>query len=136
MEQDKPVGNWTRSLSVVVLSVMLCGCTGGYVGRARMLYQEGRYLESAELLASREHGLIEQPLRRQAEYAAYRGLANLELGNYPEAMRWMNFAYEIERRFPGTLTPEDRRDLDPGWWTLLARMGIAPPAPGLARAIR
>jgi hypothetical protein len=125
VDHSKPLASLARAMTVAAVCMLLCGC-GGYVSRGRMLYQEGRYIEAAEVLASREHELTEQPLRRQGEYAAYRGLANLELGNYPEAMRWMNFAYEIERRFPGTLRPEFRKDLDPGWWTLLQRMGLTP----------
>ncbi len=123
-------------LVALALGAMLCSC-GGYVARGRRLYHEGRYIESAEVLQRHEEDLVDESPRRQAEYATYRGLSNLVLGNYPEAHRWMNFAWEVERRFPGALRPEHRVDLERGWWELSRRISpvAAPSAPGSVTAV-
>jgi hypothetical protein len=106
------------------------------VARGRRLYWEGRYIESADLLARNENRLVDETPRRQAEYATYRGLSNLVLGNYPEAHRWMAYAYAIEQRAPGTLRAEFRADLDRGWGELMRRMGIGPAPQPVAGAPR
>jgi len=111
------------------MSCMLLMACGGYVTRGRHLYREGRYIESAELLARHERELGDESPRRQAEYATYRGLSNLVLGNYPEAHRWMAFAFEIARRYPGALRPDIRLELEQGWWELTMHMGPKPAGP-------
>lgn len=108
-----------------VIAALLLSC-GGYVARGRHLYQEGRYIESADVLARHERDLVDESPRRQAEYATYRGLSNLVLGNYPESYRWLSFAYAIEQRFPGALRPAYRIDLDHGWRELMRRAGTVP----------
>jgi hypothetical protein len=111
---------------VVALACLALSACGSYVTRGRYLYREGRYIESAEVLARHERELVGESPRRQAEYAIYRGLSNLVLGNFPEAQRWMGFAYELERRFPGALRPEHKLELDQGWWELTMRLGPRP----------
>lgn len=114
-----------------LLAFTLTSC-GGYVARGRRLYDEGRYIESAEVLARHERDLRAEPPRRQVEYATYRGLSMLVLGNYPEAHRWMQFAYDVERSYPGSLQPAWRRDLDQGWHQLQMRTppaGFGAPSP-------
>ena len=110
---------WRVWLALGCLALSSCG---SYVTRGRYLYREGRYIESAEVLAFHERELVRESPRAQAEYATYRGLSNLVLGNYPEARRWMGFAYELERRYPGALKPEHRLELDQGWWQLTTRL--------------
>ena len=108
---------------LVVLGFGACtvSCSSGYVSRGRSLYYEGRFLESAEVLALHEREFGQQPVKRQAEYATYRGLSMLVLGDYPQAHRWLATAYEIERVAPGSLRPEYRFDLDRGWGELAIR---------------
>lgn len=95
-------------------------------------------MESAELLAEYEPNIVSESPRRQAEYATYRGLSNLVVGNMPEAHRWMAFAYELERRFPGSLRPEFKLELDQGWWELARHLGPNPTmqVPANAQAVR
>ena len=116
-------GRWALAAAIGCLSVTACS---NYVARGRSLYREGRYIESAELLAVHEVDLREQSPRKLAEYATYRGLSNLVLGNYPEAHRWMTYAYQIERGYPGALRADQRLELDQGWWELTMRMGPHP----------
>ncbi len=113
------------SLVVGMLAMLTMSC-GGYVARGRRLYHEGRYIESAEVLQRHEHDVRREPPPRQAEYATYRGLSMLVLGNYPEAHRWMRFAYQVEQTHPGSMQPAWRRDLDQGWHQLRQRMRTHP----------
>lgn len=115
----------SRVLLLAALAFVLSSC-GGYVARGRHLYHEGRYIESAEVLQRHEANLRAEPPPRQAEYATYRGLSMLVLGNYPEAHRWMQFAYEVERVHPGSMRPAWRRDLDRGWQQLQTQMRAHP----------
>lgn len=115
---------WVLLLGLLAFGVSSCG---GYVARGRRLYHEGRYIESAEVLQRHEHDLRAEPPSRQAEYATYRGLSMLVLGNYGEAHRWMQLAYIIERNYPGALQPMWRRDLDQGWHQLQLRQQSQPP---------
>ena len=110
-------------LLAAILALWVTSC-GGYVTRGRKLYHEGRYIESAEVLQRHENDLRAEPPPRQAEYATYRGLSMLVLGNYPEAHRWMRFAYEVERSHPGAMQPAWRRDLDQGWKQLQLQMRV------------
>ena len=116
-----------RGILLVAAASMLLSACGGYVARGRRLYHEGRYIESADVLARHEGDSRGEPPRRQAEYATYRGLSMLVLGNYPEAHRWMQFAYSIEEKYPGSLRPEFRTDLDRGWMQLQPRLHPMPP---------
>lgn len=114
------------SLFMVVTALLLSSC-GGYVARGRHLYREGRYIESSEVLARFENEVGQEPPKRRAEYATYRGLSSLVLGNYPDAHRWMAYAYEVIRYHPDALRPEYRRELDRGWWELSSRLAAPPP---------
>ncbi len=117
---EQPVAHRRTALLIVVVVLGGVGC-GGYVHRGRHLYQEGRYIEAAEVLEQNERRVAEETPSQQAEYATYRGLSMLILGNYPEASRWMTFAYSLERARPGTLKPERKVELDRGWNELSMR---------------
>ena len=119
---------WHRWLAVGALCSLVVSC-GGSISRAGQLYGEGRIIESEELLKAHERRLADESPRRQAEYGAYRGLSCLVLGNYVEARKWMTFAYALERRYPGALRPDLRRQLDQGWQQLIQHLA-AEPVPG------
>lgn len=113
------------------LALLLAGCTS-YVQRGRTLYQEGRYLESAEVLARHERELGSEQPQHRAQYATYRGLSMLVLGNYAEAHRWLGYAYALEQSRPGLIPRDVRMELDRGWREL-TRLGYVAPAPEPAR---
>ena len=91
------------------------GCGGGYIGGAKRAYGQGRYLEAAEKLGQHENEVGELSPLRQADYGIYRGLSLMRLNDYPAATYWFEFVYDVERRSPGTLRPEQQRELDQGW---------------------
>jgi hypothetical protein len=67
--------------------------------------------------------------RERAEYATYRGLTLLSLGDLRNAQRWLAFAYEVEEATPGALKPEQREELNFGWESLSDRLRAGPPPP-------
>lgn len=115
--------------SLLALVVFLAACTSGHVKRGALLYSEGRYIEAAEVFEQTEYLLEDSDTRERAEYAAYRGLTLLGLGDLRQAHRWMAYAYQIEALHPGSLRPEERERLDQGWSDLGERMQRTPELP-------
>lgn len=101
------------------LALCLClglfGCGGGNIGRAKTAYRQGRYLEAAERLQAEEPAVIELSEKNQAEYGLYRGLSLMMLGDAQGAQEWLAFTYNVERRRPGTLPPDQRALLEQSW---------------------
>jgi hypothetical protein len=116
---------------VLLAASLLAGC-GGYVGRARRAYAEGRYLEAHERLAQHEHEVSRLSPRKQAEYGLYRGQALLMLGDHAGAHQWLSFSYDVQRAEPRALGDEERYELDRAWARLAAALaaaqGVALPA--------
>ena len=105
--------------------------------RGAALYGEGRYIEAAEVFEKTEYMLEGSDPRERAEYAAYRGLTLLGLGDLRYAQRWMAYAYQVEKLHPGSLRPAERDKLDAGWSELgnrLDRTPALPSTPGTALA--
>ncbi len=90
--------------------LFLIGC-GGYLGHAQRAYQDGRYLEVAENLGDHEDEVPALSPRKQVSYGLYRGLSLMRLGDRDGAERWLDFAEQIEAKQPGTLRPEEKREL-------------------------
>ena len=117
-------------LSVLaVATLVVVGCTGGYLKRGTALYEEGRYIEAADVFEKTEYLLEDAAARERAEYAAYRGLTLLALGDLDHAHRWMAYAYQVEQTHPGALRDDPREALDVGWEDLGERMQQEPPPP-------
>ncbi len=106
-----------RLLLVCGVAFALLACEG-YVRRGSALYADGRYIEAAEVFERTEDRLTASSRREQAEYGLYRGMTLLVLGDVENARRWLAYAYEIERKNPGTLRPDRRTLLDRGWFEL------------------
>jgi tetratricopeptide (TPR) repeat protein len=104
----------------------LASCSG-YVKRGSSLYADGRYVEAAEVFERTEYRLNEAEPRERAEYAMYRGMTLLVLGDLRGAQRWLAYAYEVERHTPGSLRADRRALLDRGWFELGQRLRSEPP---------
>jgi len=98
-------------LGSTLLLLFSVGC-GGYLGSAQRAYQDGRYLEAAEKLEDHEDEVAELSPRKQVSYGLCMGLALMMLGDRDGAERWLGFAEAIEARQPGTLRPDERRELE------------------------
>jgi hypothetical protein len=110
------------------LAAFALGC-GGYIGGAKRAYHEGRYLEAAEKLHQHEPEINDLPPRKQADYGIYFGLSLLKLGDYAGAYRWFSFAHAVDRHRPGTLSAEQRGELDQGFWQLAQTPAAVPVFP-------
>ena len=128
-----------RGIRVVgpVVMVLWLGACSSHVRHGSALYAEGRYVEAAEVFEHTEPRLTRASSREKAEYGTYRGLTLLVLGDIRNAHRWLAYAYEVERFFPGSLRPRQRAALDRGWLELgacLELLRLQPSAPPTAVA--
>jgi hypothetical protein len=114
--------------SSLLLLVFSAGC-GGYLGSAQRAYDDGRYLEAAEKLGDHEDEVAELSPRKQVSYGLYMGLSLMRLGDRDGAARWLGFAEEIEAKRPGTLRPDEKREIEAarGQLAVLSEKAKAPP---------
>ena len=109
-------------------------CAAPYVNRGATLYEHGRYIEAAEVFERTEYRLAESPDGERARYALYRGLTFVQLGDLGHARLWLSYAYQVERKEPGTLGKAELGIIESAWAEVEA--GGAPPAgPGAVAAV-
>jgi hypothetical protein len=102
-----------RSLSMLAVAV-LAGCAGP-LSRAESQFNEGRYPEAKETLATLEGESRGWNDSQRAEYALYRGLTLAALGDREHAGTWLREARAIDDAHPGSLSPENARRLKAGF---------------------
>jgi hypothetical protein len=71
----------------------------------------GRYAEAKQAFVGLEEATRSWDDRRRAEYALYRGLTALALGDRSEGGAWLARAVRLEDEHPGSLAQEDARRL-------------------------
>jgi hypothetical protein len=123
---------WRGAALAAWLAVSACS---GYVKRGSALYADGRYVEAAEVFERTEHRLEEASPRERAEYALYRGMTLLVLGDLRNCHRWLAYAYQVEKSVPGSLRGDRRGLLDRGWFELGQRLRAETPEERPATAI-
>ncbi len=106
----------------------MVGCSS-HLERGRTLYANGRYIEAAEVFEHTGSRLGQCTVREKTEYSTYRGLTLLGLGDLGNAHRWLAYAYQLERLYPGSLGPRERAELDRGWYELGLRVQAHSPRP-------
>ena len=112
-----------RAALVLLLACALAACTGG-LGSAKSAYRKGRLDEAkTELVALEAESKAWAPSRR-VEYALYRGLVHLALGDRGAAGVWLREAKAAEDAHPGTLEEDDKARLR---LALESEGGAAPP---------
>lgn len=109
-----------ESVLAVGFGALLLGACSAHSNRGTTLYQEGRYIEAAEIFERTEYRLKGSGTDERAEYALYRGLTLLKLGDLPRSRQWLSYAYQIERRSPDTLGSSDKSKLRRAWAELEA----------------
>ena len=102
-------------VNTALFSLVLAGCGASYVGRGVDLYQDRRYVEAAEVFERTERRLEQEPMAERARYGLYRGAALFELGDRRRAERWLGYAFDVEREFPGSLDADERALLERTW---------------------
>jgi hypothetical protein len=100
------------------------------VERGEALYQDGRYVEAAEMFELTEPRLATMPAEGCAVFGLYRGLTYLRLDDVASARKWLAYAASVEQKSPGMLLPEQRRLLERGWAELERRAGPLAPEDG------
>lgn len=100
-----------RRLAFVLLVALHCACGGGFA-TAKGDYQKGRYADAKAKLDALEPDSRLYTGQRRAEYALYRGLVHLALGDRQAAGVWLHEAKVIEDVHPHTLAGEDKARLD------------------------
>lgn len=99
-----------RFVAGLVLVCALAACGGG-LGSAKSAYRKGRLDEAKTELASLEAESRAWPPSRRVEYALYRGLVHLGLGDRAAAGVWLRETKAAEDAHPGTLEEDDRARL-------------------------
>lgn len=99
------------SARVLLLSVLLAACGSG-LGSVKGDYEKGRYADAKAKLEALEPDSRTWTGQRRAEYALYRGLVFLALGDGQSAGVWLREAKAMEDVHPHTLAGEDKARLD------------------------
>jgi hypothetical protein len=102
-------------LTPALLGLLLTGCGHSYMGRGVDLYEQRRYVEAAEVFERTERRLAEEGMAQRARYGLYRGAALFELGDRRRAERWLGYAFDVEREYPGSLDSHERTLLERTW---------------------
>jgi hypothetical protein len=96
--------------ALAAFALAVAGC-GGSFGGAKSAYRKGRLAEAkAELVALEDDSRGWSPERR-VEYALYRGLVHLSVGDRAVAGLWLRETKAFEDAHPGTLEEDDRARL-------------------------
>lgn len=100
------------SCRLVALSVLIFGCSSPLT-EARTSFDEARFPEAvAEFRRLNPTGLATDEL---FQYALYRGLTHLALGDAKPADRWLCVAKRLHEAAPGLASPEDAGRLMAAW---------------------
>ena len=99
-------------LRLVSLSVLIFGCSSPLT-EARTSFDEARYPDAvAQFRALRREGLSRPEL---FEYALYRGLTHLALGDSKPAEHWLLIAKRLSEESPGLANSEQEGRLVSAW---------------------
>jgi hypothetical protein len=99
-------------LRLAVFATLLFGCSSPLT-EARTSFDEARYPDAAaEFRTLRRAGLSRSEL---FEYALYRGLTHLALGDASPAERWLVVAKRLSEESPGLATREQEGRLMSAW---------------------
>jgi hypothetical protein len=100
----------TRIPVAPLLALALSACAGP-LADAEGLFDKGQYPAAKQALVELDADRRSWCAAERAEYALYRGLTLLALGNDGEARAWLGEAKAAEDARPGSLRYDDRRRL-------------------------
>ncbi|RYZ02547.1 MAG: hypothetical protein EOO73_31410 [Myxococcales bacterium] len=108
-EAVRPRRRRPRALALVGASLLawLSGCGAHFVSRGSSLYQDGRYVEAAEVFEQTEQRLEDCSSHERARFGLYRGATFLKLGDAQHATRWLGYARAIKSSEPSSLDRQD-----------------------------
>jgi hypothetical protein len=97
-------------LALLLASFVLAAC-GGPLADAEGLFRRGQYPATHQALLELEAASRSWDDCERAEYALYRGLTLIALGDRGRAVAWLDEAKAAEDRRPGSLHDADARRL-------------------------
>lgn len=97
--------------ALVLVALLLTACGSG-LANAKSDYKRGRFAEAKAELVALEKDSETYGGQKRAEYALYRGLVHLSLGDRQSAGVWLREAKAIEDVHPGTLSTDDKARLE------------------------
>lgn len=109
--------------------MLTSACGAHFVTRGAALYDDGRYVEAAEVFERTEQRLKQSPSDERARFGLYRGATFLKLGDAVHAVRWLGYARSIVKSDPDALDTDEHALLEASLQAV-ARAKPAPPAPG------
>jgi Flp pilus assembly protein TadD len=113
------------TLLAVALLLSAAGCAARYVSHGTDLYDDGHYVEAAEVFERTEARLAQSSSSERARFGLYRGATFLKLGDVEHAARWLGYARSIVKSDPDALSNDDTALLGAS----LKALGNAKPAP-------
>lgn len=113
-----------KALAIASLALLMSGCAGHFVARGSDLYDDGHYVEAAEVFERTEARLATCSTSERARFGLYRGATFLKLGDVEHAARWLGYARSIKNSEPDALGSDDSQLLDAS----LKALGSASPS--------
>ena len=102
---------WPR---LVVLSTLILGCSSPLT-EARTSFDEARYPDAVAQYRALRPDSERLSLSELFEYALYRGLTHLALGDAEPAERWLLVAKRLSEESPGLASDEEQGRLMAAW---------------------
>ncbi len=96
------------------LTALLLGCTSP-LGPARQAFDEARYPDAVAAFSALGARMPELDRAERFEYALYRGLSHLAMGDARPAERWLLVAKRLSEASPGLATPDETGRLLAAW---------------------
>ncbi len=113
------VRSWLNARLPLAAALLLAsGCGGHYITRAADLYDDGRYVDAAEVFEQTELRLADSSARERARFGLYRGANYLKLGDALHAAQWLGYSRTILNADPSALDDEERALLEGSLKTL------------------
>jgi hypothetical protein len=110
--RSRPRLSSLRLSGAVALLLLAGACGGHYVVLGTDLYEEGRFVEAAEVFERTERRLASSSNAERARFGLYRGATFLKLGDVPHAARWLGYSRSILNADPRALGKADAALLD------------------------
>ena len=82
-------------------------CGAHYISHGTALYDDGHYVEAAEVFEKTEQRLASSSSSERARFGLYRGATFLKLGDVPHAAHWLGYARSIVTSDPDALGSDD-----------------------------
>jgi hypothetical protein len=97
------------------LALLVCAACGSPLAEARTCFDEGRYPDAIARYRALSPSPSALPRPELFEYALYRGLSHLALGDAAPAEKWLTLAKRLADASPELASPEQHGRLLSAW---------------------